>query len=232
MFSFLLTTSLLVVPILASPIFQTDCQIQGARLSLPSNQNAIVAPTYAPQFIGLGVGVQNYTCNTTSSTYASVGAVAELIDISCLYDTDEFDTIAINIFKAWSNAPSSVTTQEVIAVLGNASIVLGQHYYVPGSPLLPKWDFTSDAEQGNPDAFVVAAATGSIPSPDGKHDVTWVQLKNVQGRLADSVYRVKTAGGVPPTSCTAGDSPLSVKYTAQYWLFGGSTHPHSVKYST
>jgi len=80
---------------------------------------------------------------------------------------------------------------------------------------------------------VVAAGVGNIPSPDGTNDVTWVQLKKVQGDLADSVYRVETVGGQPPSSCTAGSQPVSIKYTAQYWFFGGSTHPTmSSKYTS
>jgi hypothetical protein len=127
--------------------------------------------------------------------------VAELIDISCAYDTAEFESITVEAFKAWSNAPSFLTVQEVITVLGSAPVILGQHYFMPGSPApSPKWDFTADAEKGNTEAFVVAASTGSIPSPNGKNDITWVQLKNVQGQLADLVYRVETAGGQPPTS--------------------------------
>jgi hypothetical protein len=143
-------------------------------------------------------GICQYNINTASR---NVGAVAELLDISCLYGKREFESIAIEAFKAWVNLPSSFTAQDVITILGNQPVVLGQHYFVPNSPApSPKWDFTSDSEKGDPDAFIVAAGVGNIPSPDGKNDVTWVQLKNVQGKLADAVYRVKTVGGQPPVS--------------------------------
>jgi hypothetical protein len=147
--------------------------------------------------------IHNYRAPTTNTNISprNVGAVAELIDISCLYGTPEFESISIDAFKAWSNAPSSLTAQKVITILGSEPVVLGQHYFVPGTPApSPKWDFTSDAEKGNSEAFVVAAGTGSIPSPESKNDITWVQLKKVQGELADSVYRVETAGGLPPAS--------------------------------
>jgi len=111
----------------------------------------------------------------------------------------------------------SVTVQDAIKILGNAPIVLGQHYFIPNNPApLPKFDFTSDAEKGNAAAFVVATGVGSLPSPAGNSNVPWLELKNVQGQLANSVFRVETAGGQPPTSCIAGALPLSVKYTAQY----------------
>jgi hypothetical protein len=221
-----LVSLFLAVPALARPTVPTTCSISTAKLSLPSNQTALVPPTSAPHFIALGVGVQNYTCNATSLTYTNVGAVAELFDIQCLYGTNVFESITTDVFKAWSIVPSFLTTQAVIAVLGSAPTVLGQHYFIPNSPApSPKWDFTSDAEKGNPEAFVVGASVGSIPSPASKDDINWVQLKKVEGELADSVYRVETAGGQPPASCTAGAPLLSVKYTAQYWFFGGSIHP-------
>jgi hypothetical protein len=111
------------------------------------------------------------------------------------------------MFTIWSKAPSDFTTQQFISALGNNPLVLGQHYYVPnpkptmGSPAVsPKWDFTSDAEQGHAEAFVIGAKVGSLPAPTGSHDIDWVQLRNVEGQLADTIYRVDTRGGQPPAS--------------------------------
>jgi len=219
--------SFLVVPAFAAPKLHTGCNLSKARLSVPANQTVLTAPTGAPSFIGLGVGVQNYTCNATSLTYSNVGAVAELFDISCLYGSPEFSKIQDDSYTLWFDAPSSVTAQDVISKLGSKPPVLGQHYFVPnpnpapGSPAIsPKWDFTSGAEKGNPEAFVIAAKVGDLPAPS-KQDVDWLQLKKVQGELADTVYRVATKAGTPPASCTAGGPVLSVKYTSIYYLFGG-----------
>lgn len=107
-----------------------------------------------------------------------------------------------------------------------------------GSPAIsPVWDFTSGAEKGNAEAFVIAAVVGDIPAPTGKEDVDWLQLKNVEGELADTVYRIDTKGGQPPMSvsrvkslsytllvcsfcfcleCTADAPLLSVKFTTKY----------------
>ena len=111
------------------------------------------------------------------------------------------------MFTIWSKAPSDFTTQQFISALGNNPLVLGQHYYVPnpkpttGSPAVsPKWDFTSDAEQGHAEAFVIGAKSGSLPAPTGSHDIDWVQLRNVEGQLADTIYRVDTRGGQPPAT--------------------------------
>jgi hypothetical protein len=221
--------SLLVVPALAVPTLHTGCNLSHAKLSVPENQTALTTPTSAPSYIALGVGVQNYTCNATSLTYSSVGAVAELFDVSCLYGTHEFSKIQDDSYTFWSQAPPSVTAQEIITKLGSSPPVLGQHYFVPnpnpapGSPALsPKWDFTSGAKKGNPQAFVIGAKTGDIPAPSGKNDIDWLQLKKVQGELADVLYRVATKAGQPPASCTAGSPLLSVKYTSLYYFFGGT----------
>jgi hypothetical protein len=144
-----------------------------------------------------------------SPTHRSAGAVVEVFDISCLSGTSLFNTIQNYAFDIWNNgSASNVTTQDVIDTLGHDPIVLGQHYFVAngtdpvtGSPAIsPVWDFTSGAEKGNTEAFVIAAVVGDIPAPTGTDDVDWLQLKNVEGELADTVYRIDTKGGQPPTS--------------------------------
>jgi len=229
--SFSFTLLLLAIPALALPNLRKfgGCDLSNAKMPLPAHQTAMTVPTIAPSFVGLGVGVQNYTCNATSLKYSSVGAVAELFDMSCLTNGPLSTTIQNTAFDIWNNAPSSFTTQDIIKMLCHDAIVLGQHYFVPnpnpapGSPALsPKWDFTSDSEKGNAQAFVIGAKVGDLPAPSGTADVDWLQLKNVEGQLADSIYRVESKGGQPPASCTAGSPPLTVKYTSQYWLFGGT----------
>jgi len=149
--------------------------------------------------------------------------------MSCFSGTPLFNTIQNEAFNIWNNVSSNVTTQDVIKTFGDAPVVLGQHYFIANGTdpvthsqaISPVWDFTSDAEKGNAEAFVVAAVVGDIPAPTGTDDVDWLQLKNVEGELANAVYRVETKGGQPPASCAAGAPMLSVKFTTQYWLFGG-----------
>lgn len=141
-------------------------------------------------------------------TYRSAGAVVEVFDISCLYGSSLFNTIQNNAFDIWNNVSSNITTQDVIQTLGNDPLVLGQHYFIANgtdpmtgnAAISPVWNFTSDAGKGNAEAFVIAAEVGDIPAPTGADDVDWLQLKNVEGELASSVYRVDTKSGQPPTS--------------------------------
>ncbi|KAJ7785288.1 putative malate dehydrogenase [Mycena maculata] len=211
--------ALTFLPLLCSAV-GTQCDISGAQISLPSNQTALVAPSEGPSFIGVAIGVQNYTCASTG-TWTNVGAVAELFDISCLYGTPEFSTIQEIAFNVWKLLPPATPIQEIISFLEpyKASFVLGQHYFVTspsGTGLSPKWDFTSGILAENPEAFVIAAKVGDIPAPTGSPDVDWLSLDNVEGDLAKQVFRVSTVNGDAPTSCTPGSSPISVKYAATY----------------
>ncbi|EKM54671.1 uncharacterized protein PHACADRAFT_163069 [Phanerochaete carnosa HHB-10118-sp] len=183
-------------------------------------------PPGPPSFFGLGVGTQNYTCASTG-TYSSIGAVAEIFDISCLPEPT-FDLITDIAYDAWKAAPESITALSLINTISELSpgVVLGQHFFIDnptGSGLSPEWDFTSASEAGNPNAFVVGATTGSVPAPSNPTvNINWLSLKSVEGELATAIYRVSTQGGQPPASCTPGSANITVRYTAQYVFYGSS----------
>ncbi|KAF9495004.1 hypothetical protein BDN71DRAFT_1482879 [Pleurotus eryngii] len=214
--------------VLAAPSLTTSgCDISNTEISLPPG---LPPPTSPPSYVSVAIGVQNYSCDDTGA-YTSVGAVAELFDISCLLGTPAFDHIQGLAFNIWKALPSKVTAEKVIELLHLAKTptILGQHYFITnpftGSGLSPKWDFTSQgATKGNPNAFVVGARSGGVPAPTGPQDIDWLFLTGVQGQLADQIYRVDTRGGQPPATCTPGSAPISAKYASKYWLFGGSIH--------
>ena len=163
--------------------------------------------------------LRNFQCS-------NVGALAELFDASCLYNTPLFASLTDIAIAAWSRAPPAVTTSELIktlhifptsAILGKLNLtfkdiqlthqnLLGQHYYVTnpltGQGINPKWDFTSQgADAGKSDAFVVAAKVNGASAPTGSQDIDWVQLGNIgSGALAQQVYRTDTRLGQPPAS--------------------------------
>ncbi|PPQ92265.1 hypothetical protein CVT25_008573 [Psilocybe cyanescens] len=205
---------------------RSGCSLSGVKLSnLPS---PLVAPSSPASFVGIAIGTQNYTCSSTG-TYTNVGALAELFDASCVYNTPIFSSLPGIVSAAWEIAPPSLPVSEVISTLHGFSTdsVLGQHYYVTnpitGSGIDPKWDFTSQgADAGKSDAFVVAAKVNGASAPTGSQDIDWVQLGALTGNLAKQVYRVQTRLGQPPASCTVGSKDIQVKYTALYYGFGGS----------
>jgi len=219
-----------IVPLLgtalvyASPTHRIGCDIHDAHLTLPSNQTLIVPPpdTLSPIHIAVGVGVQNYTCDAATQKYTSVGAVAELFDISCLSGNPlAFKNIQDVWFADWSRMPESFTVFDLVKENKGNRDVLGQHYFIQnGTAIAPKFDFTSASQKGNPDAYSVCAKVGDLPVSSS--NVDWLSLKSVEGDLAAMVYRVDTRSGRPPASCVAGSPLLSVKYTAKYWFFGNS----------
>ncbi|ESK90731.1 malate dehydrogenase [Moniliophthora roreri MCA 2997] len=190
--SFPLVTSLLALAVTSVSATVRTCDVSSVKVSagsLPAQK----APT---KYIAFGFGTQNYTCGADGK-YASAGAVAELLDISCGYKPGAF----------------------VPAIRP-----LGQHYFVTnpttGTGISPKWDMTSAL--ANPNAFIIGARSAGIPAPTGSSDVDWLYLTNVQGELATEVYRTNTRGGQPPASCTPGSQPITVWYSAMYWFTGGS----------
>ncbi|KAJ6615129.1 hypothetical protein B0H10DRAFT_1872695 [Mycena sp. CBHHK59/15] len=199
------------------------CDLAAAKMDLPANQTTLVAPTTAPLFVALGVGIQNYTCSSTTLKYTSTGAVASLFDISCIDNTPAFATIQQTAFNAW-NAVSTDVPATLIGSRVATPNLLGFHYFVTspsGTGISPKWDFTSTGKfAGNASAFVLGAKTGDLPAPTAPTtNVDWLSLKNVAGSLASSIFRVDTVNGQPPSSCVAGSADISVKYTTKYYLY-------------
>ncbi|KAH8828625.1 hypothetical protein DL96DRAFT_1012529 [Flagelloscypha sp. PMI_526] len=217
-------TSLLVAAttVAAAPSKFSGCDLSKAQINFPAEQKALAVPAGKLNYLALGVGVQNYTCSA-AGTYASAGAVAELFDISCLYNTPAYSKIPDIAMHVWKSAPSGITIQQVIGLIPNVKVNLGQHYFIPNlagtGAAQPKWDFTSSGPNaGNANAYVVGAKVANLPAVDTAN-IDWLQLKNVAGSLATSIYRTDTRLGQPPASCTVGSDPISVKYVSEYWLY-------------
>lgn len=143
---------------------------------------------------------------------SSTGAVAQLYDISCLYNSSPtvFKTIQEPLYEAWTTLSSEVTVQEITAVtpfLLSPEVILADHYFIPnpaGTGLSPVWDFRATKSfYGNPNAYILGASVKSAVSPvDPSNNINWVRLRKVSGEIADEVFRVDTIGGQPPTSVT------------------------------
>lgn len=209
-----------------------NCNVssQISNIDFPQNQTALVAPTNLTlNHIGLALGIQNYTCSQ-SNNFTSIGAVAQLIDASCFAASDKFHQLPDLLFQEWSSYNSS-SIQDLIAAMHVTSPpeILAQHYFVTnpttGQGVSPKWDFTSSGKfNGTQDAFIVAKSKASLPAPtNATTDVAWLDVVNVEGKIADEVFRTDTRGGQPPASCTFGQTEdISVKYVSYYYFFGGS----------
>ncbi|KAK7001703.1 hypothetical protein R3P38DRAFT_2558291, partial [Favolaschia claudopus] len=114
--------------------------------------------------------------------------------------------------------PGRVTPTALGKTAGTPEL-LGLHYFVAlNTGISPKWYFTSTT--GKPSAYVIGAKVGDIPAPSNPaNNVDWLALNRAEGTLADRIFRVDTVGGQPPVSCVPGSTPISVKYTAKYYLY-------------
>lgn len=144
--------------------------------------------------------------------FSSTGAVAQLYDISCLYNSSPtlFKTIQEPLYEAWTSLTSEVTVQQITAVtpaLLSPDLILADHYFVPnpsGTGLSPVWDFRATKRfYGNKNAYMLGASVKSVVPPvDPADNVNWLRLRKVSGDIADEAYRIDTIGGQPPTSVT------------------------------
>ncbi|KAJ7779752.1 hypothetical protein B0H16DRAFT_1671861 [Mycena metata] len=226
MFSFQLLSALASAALLAAaapPPRASACSTTSAVMDLPANQTQLVNPGANPLYVGIGVGVQNYTCSASTLKYTSTGAVASLFDISCLDATPAFTNVQTAAFNAWNALPAGASPNSIGARVGAPSL-LGYHYFIPspsGTGISPKWDFTSTgANAGNANAFVVGTKVGDLTDATNTAvNVDWLALNNLEGSLASKVFRIDTVNGQPPSSCVAGSADISVKYTAKYFLY-------------
>ncbi|KAJ7823699.1 hypothetical protein B0H14DRAFT_3729796 [Mycena olivaceomarginata] len=213
-----------------------DCDTSNAGINLPANQTALVAPATAPLFILLGVGIPKLHLlwhylrvrlmlllreGARLNIPSSIGAVASLFDISCLYP-EEFETVQTTAFNIWENAyprrarhrhRGSRRCSQPGRVPLLCDLPLRHRHLAQMGLHLRK--IRRERQRVRP-----RRQTGDILAPtDHATNIDWLQLTAVQGELASGIFRVDTVGGQPPTSCVAGDAPVSVKYTSKYYLY-------------
>jgi len=208
------------------------CDLSKTTIPLsPTQQTALGSPTTSLAAVGLGFGVQNYTCSS-NNVFVSTGAVAELFDISCLASTNNklVSTIHNDLFNFWNgSSPGSATIQQLIETIPNivpANMILSQHYFNKNAAvgISPVWDFrTTQKFKGVDNAVFVGKASANTPDANPTNNVPWLHLAKVSGDISDEIYRIFTVGGVAPSSCVSGTTKdISVKYVSQYWFYGGS----------
>jgi len=174
-----------------------------------SDGNKLPATNLTLQYVAIGRGTQNYTCNAANSEPAQLGAVATLFDATPL---------------AFCDIPFLNFIPPTIVYLPLSSlvdpIILGSHYF--GSDGTPVFNLSSvDRILYGMKTADIAAPTTANRGPGGTGAVDWLQLlskpkdKSVGLSL---VYRVVTAGGAAPRSCAA-EGVVVVQYAAEYWFY-------------
>ncbi|KAK5133775.1 hypothetical protein LTR08_007425 [Meristemomyces frigidus] len=178
---------------------------------LPSNSNLTL------QHVGLGAGTQNYTCNGTAwvQTGAGDGAFATLYDAASLLaaSTTSISSLPSGRLAQYKRVKEC---QELANLLPQLSI-LGNHYFDANNRA------TFNLSQANPPLVLSAAKLDSVQAPVADA-ISWLYLVDANDSISrglKAVYRVETAGGVAPSSCTSAQmgSSTFIPYAAEYWFY-------------
>jgi len=105
--------------------------------------------------------------------------------------------------------------------LAPANVLLsGRHYFTDSTTAF--FDLVTAAHAYGSAAMGKANASDA---PDKAANVPWLRLVAKEQPVAGAVnawkqvYRVHTAGGVPPVSCEGQGKTLTVDYSAQYYFY-------------
>jgi len=179
---------------------------------LPSNSGMTL------KYVALGVGTQNYTCNGASWVQTDSGDGAN----ATLYDATSYlaqHTSEISILPAKRLLEFVLSGECQQAADNNPYLdVLGKHYF--DSENRP----TFNLYDANPPLFLSAAKVDSATAPYPSVNVAWLYLVDNGDGLSNglkAVYRVETAGGAAPTSCSSSEENQQtfIPYAAEYWFY-------------
>lgn len=219
--SAILLATLLATPTTSAPLsLSLACRKNSAALSaLTLPPSALPPPdaSWALRYVALGLGTQNYTCaGAGASAPAPAGAVAALYDASARLAGAKASAIPTLAAQALASAkPAAAGGAPALApALGMPQ--LGRHYFAAsGAP-------TFDLARARPaPALLSARKVAAVPAPGA---VAWLELVDDGGGAGygglRAVYRVETAGGLPPASCDGLGASVAVPYAAEYWFYG------------
>ncbi|KAK1920846.1 hypothetical protein DB88DRAFT_513589 [Papiliotrema laurentii] len=184
-----------------------SCPLGNFQIPLPSGLT--LSPGQQVKFATVGRGTQNYTC--TNGAFVSSGAVADLYDVSCL-----FKVTAPFIPTATLSKWLPIIALNSLPFPGPAALPLAlDHYFIA----------TPDSASGISPVFasstdrIVAKRDASVPAANASVNVPYVKLIAIdgQGTLAETVFRLDTANGQPPSTCS-GSETITVQYAAMYYL--------------
>lgn len=232
--AFVAASSALVLPRATPTMPLSEIDNTGAS-PLPS-------PSSSPKYIALGVGFQNYTCEYSATTQTNAyvqsvlgdGALANLYDLTSILNSRDMDQITPASLKAFEAClrqtkcdPASQNDCQTCHSIAAAPIYkqqIGEHFFAPiNGAQTPNFAISKTGD------FLSAKKVGDVKAPanaykgsSGAGVVDWLYLVNNGNGLStglSAVYRVETAGGSAPSTCSTVGQNLYVPYTAQYWLY-------------
>lgn len=170
----------------------------------------------------MGRGTQNYTCDLSNSTAvpAAVGAVASLWNATCL--SADSPLLLSKVPNIALELPTPDATIESSAAFRDLS---GHHYFTDLTTAFFNLDtaIANYSAGGFKKVNATAAPSDAAKGQNGKGygAVPWLKLqsKNTEGCVFKEVYRINTAGGQPPATCTGQKAAFEVEYSAEYWFY-------------
>ncbi|KAH7360763.1 hypothetical protein BKA65DRAFT_192188 [Rhexocercosporidium sp. MPI-PUGE-AT-0058] len=200
------------------------CNLENAKM--PAASPTPLPPVTEGLFlkhVAIGRGTQNYTCDTTNATAIPVatGAVATLYNASCVAAS----------FPDMLAAIPDVALQFNLTDINQASLspsnlaISGHHYFTNGTT-----PFFTLNSAGQDLGTAPCQKNAAVPAPAGTTKgqgnqgfgtVAWLKLTTRDGATGglQEVYRLNTAGGNPPATCTGMAASFEVQYAAEYWFY-------------
>jgi len=203
----------------AAPTQTTNCPL--GVIAQPVDQanatNRLPAASGKLVHVALGVGTQNYTC--INGVPSSIGASAVLYDASCLA-TQNMQLLLQAPNLALSTPPDAqAQLVRMFSQVAKQQYTLGYHFFR---------DTTTPTFVLNTGELFVGAVDVKMPAPaysskglepnEAFGSVPWLKLKTkgTDSKGLTGMFRLVTAGGNPPPTCTG---PVQIDYAALYWAY-------------
>lgn len=171
--------------------------------------------------VAIGRGTQNYTCADSSSSAKPVpiGARAKLYNASC------FAGPYPDLVEQMSRVALQYVVPENEQKFKPLGLELSGHHFFPDATS-PTFDMNTRIDAFG---FCIAGKKAASPAPSnaakgpngqGYGAVPWLYLEAKAGSTGfKTVYRLHTAGGLPPPTCDGMGPTFEVQYAAQYWFY-------------
>ncbi|KAF2749438.1 hypothetical protein M011DRAFT_465880 [Sporormia fimetaria CBS 119925] len=198
-------------------LLDDECDLGGAVLPVEASSLPPVSPGLKLSHVSLGIGFQNYTCNSLARTDKpkQVGAVAQLYNVTCFAGRTALQPDGL---------PEPVPTYELPALAYKhkglrdhvvaQQLLAGHHEFTADG--VPLFVLGTQQQYG----YVAAKKAGNITAPAGSlaKSVDWLKLSAVEGDYKE-VYRVSTAGGAAPATCEGKTGDFREEYATLYYFY-------------
>jgi len=189
------------------------CETDSPRLSPAPTPLPPPTPGLVLYHVALGRGTQNYSCTTgqATETPTALGAKAVLFNATC----------------AAARSPAVLSQTPALALAypiptsDTADLLLSGHHFFTNTTT-PFFNLdTAQHTWGTVAAKKVSNSTAPANAPKGDNgmgSVAWLKLSGFEGDFKE-VYRMDTAGGQPPKTCSGVTGTFEVDYAALYYVW-------------